>query len=165
MDLDDLLDDIEVEEESDGAVETISDANAREILDLLDMTGADSTAVEKLTTIFKTCDRLPRKCNLKFASSYEFRAGDAGSNSTSKSDGLHKLLQDAVRDSCTKCGFDSNRSAALLRMVNSFETVSGKVLQAAYNKQVLLDSKKAVAESQNFDKKNFPALAKFYGIE
>lgn len=79
-----------------------------------------------------------------------------------KSPAAHKLLQDAVRSACVKCGFNEKRMVKILVMTNPMESESGKALQDSYNRQILNDMRRSILTTPDYDAAQFPSLAAMY---
>ena len=73
-----------------------------------------------------------------------------------------KILQEAVRNACLKCGFNEKKTTALLSLTNALEEGPGKALQAAYRNQILKDLKSTCLADRNFDAARFPNLARSF---
>jgi len=73
------------------------------------------------------------------------------------------IIKEAVRNACSKCGFDEKKTAALMALTNpQNESATGKALQTAYSKQILKDTKKIVLADPNYDELRFQHLASVY---
>ena len=84
-----------------------------------------------------------------------YRSWD-GQSSANQSVG--KLLQDAVRGACMKCGFEEKKATALLSFTNVLEPGPGRALQLAYSKQILKDVKRICRIDPNLSETMFPSL-------
>ena len=70
-----------------------------------------------------------------------------------------KILQDAVRVACMKCGFEEKKTTALLNFTNVLEPGPGKALQTAYSRQILKDLKRICKTDPNMKESLFPSVA------
>jgi hypothetical protein len=154
MDFDDLLDDISVDESLE---EDETDEYKAEL------EGLPEDLVERWCELI-TQDKkgIEESSTLSIMQpSYQFRAYDDTSN-PAKPPAPHKLLQDCVRQACVRCNFNEAVSSRLMSITNALETNSGRVLQSAYNKQVLSDFRKQVVADPSYDPKQFPQLTEQY---
>ena len=149
--LDDLLDDIEID----------TTLNDDDVGGDIKPTLASLPEEMKKRWVLQMVADLKADATVKLLRSAEYRSWDESKN-IRESPSPHKLLQDGVRCACVKCNFDESKLLKVLSMSNMFNSESGKILQSAYNKQVLTDLKKIVLSNPDYDPAKFPALAKYY---
>ena len=152
-DLDDLLDDIEIDDTLDDGDDVDTTAIKAQLPGLTD-------DIYKKWTKFTASDEGADK-ESKFLYSHMYRSWDDSKN-LAKSPAPHKLLQEAVRQACTKTGFNEKIMAKIMSVTNPMETQSGKMLQDAYNRQILSDLKRTIMSSPDYDPSKFPSLAKLH---
>ena len=153
-DLDDLLDDIEI----DHSLDEEEDADVAKIKPTL----AALPDEMKMKWVKTMVEDMKADTSIKFMRSHEYRSWEDSKN-IKKSVKPHRLLQDAIRNTCVKCNFDESKMSKLLNLVNPLISDSGKQLQDSYNKQLLSDLKKNVLSDPDYnDGKSFPELAKYY---
>ena len=72
----------------------------------------------------------------------------------------NKVLQELVRRSAARCGFDDIKTAQLLVTANPItDSETGKTLQKKYAAQLIADLKDSIEKDPNYSADKFPSLA------
>jgi hypothetical protein len=72
----------------------------------------------------------------------------------------NKVLQELVRRSAARCGFDDTKTAKLLVTANPItDSETGKTLQKKYAAQLIADLKDTIQKDPNYSADKFPSLA------
>jgi hypothetical protein len=151
--LDDLLDDIEIEHEGESDIGR--ESKIPQCQDWINATEHIREDVLNRWSSYMLKD-MNTKMDFSLQCSEIYRSWD-GQPPTHQSVG--KILQDAVRGACLKCGFEERKATALLSLTYVLEPGPGKALQAAYSKQILKDVKRVCKNDPNLDETIFPSLA------
>jgi hypothetical protein len=163
-DLDNLLDDIEIEhEESDSpnipVVNVEEELQAPAFQDWQRVVEAIPEDIRKRwSSILVNDAHIALGPLLQHSDSYRSWDGQSPNHQSAP-----KLLQEAVRNACTKCAFDEKKTVALMALANpQNEAVTAQTLQTAYSKQILKDLKRLILSDPNYDENKFSRLAHFY---
>ena len=163
-DLDDLLDDIEIEGGGDEVEAAQKVVNWEEEIQtpayhawIEAVEGVPEDMRNRWSSLMITDMNVELKPSLQKSEIYRSWDGQPPNHQSTG-----KILQEAVRNACLKCGFNEKKTSTLLSLTNALEEGPGKTLQAAYRKQILKDMKNMCISDPNFDPDRFPNLARSF---
>lgn len=161
-DIDDLLDDIEIEADPATAIveEEINLEDALLSPEFKQWNSAVSELppdIKNKWSMFAVKDS-KIKLSTRLQASQTFRSWDGQPPTVQTST---KVLLDAVRTACSKCGFDDKKTTSLLALSNPLEVGPGKEIGKAYSKQILRDLRRVYTADPDFEESKFPHLFAF----